>query len=51
MIAAHGLSTAFLMTVHPVHVVLLPAPVMETTWEFTLVEKMLNPIKKNITKL
>jgi hypothetical protein len=51
MIAAHGDKTAFLITVQPVQLVLFPAPVIETTWELALIEKMLNPKKKNIIKL
>jgi hypothetical protein len=51
MIAAQGDNTALFTTVHPVQVVLFPAPVIETTCAFAFFDKMLNPIKKNITKL
>lgn len=51
IIAAHGDKTALLTTPQPVQFVLLPAPVIETTCAFELVERVLNPKKKNITKL
>lgn len=51
MIAAHGDNTALLTTPQPVQLVLLPAPEIETTCAFVLVESVLNTKKKNITKL
>jgi hypothetical protein len=36
---AHGFNTPLLITVQPVQVVLLPAPVIDTTCAFNFVEK------------